>query len=85
VQVSLTSHFAGNKVTLFDFQLAEKMNWESKVTSKLFSKYTYFEQSTKTSLIVFFLTAFVGINVLRIGVSWGNFYPSSALRGGKPQ
>lgn len=26
VAVTLTSHFAGNKVTLFDFQLAEHMN-----------------------------------------------------------
>jgi pterin-4a-carbinolamine dehydratase len=26
VSVRLTSHFAGNKVTLFDFQLAEHMN-----------------------------------------------------------
>jgi len=34
VNVRLTSHFANNKVTLFDFELAEQMNKEFKASLK---------------------------------------------------
>ena len=41
VSVRLTSHFAGNKVTLFDFELAENMNQAHKITLKEYSAYPW--------------------------------------------
>ena len=42
VNVKLTSHFANNKVTLFDFQIAEHMNQQSQVTTKWFREHPFF-------------------------------------------
>jgi pterin-4a-carbinolamine dehydratase len=85
VSIKLSSHFAGNKVTLFDFQLAEHMNKQYKVTQKWFSEYPLVSSSSWTSFKIF-LVSFVLINfVFQMGTHWGNMYPSSAQRGEKPQ
>lgn len=39
VSVKLTSHFAGNKLSLLDFQLAEIMNTQNKIVLKTFKKF----------------------------------------------
>lgn len=44
VEVRLTSHFANNKVTLFDFELAEAMNRANKRAAK-FNAYPRIENS----------------------------------------
>lgn len=83
--VRLTSHFAGNKVTLFDFQLAEHMNQQYKITGRWFVQYPWTSpQAIATWKIVIF-TVIVGGLLWNIGAHWGNFYPSSSQRGGAPQ
>lgn len=47
VSVKLTSHFANNKVTLFDFEMAEAMNKEYKSSMK----YSLYPRFTKSELI----------------------------------
>jgi hypothetical protein len=77
----LTSHFAGNKVTLFDFQLAEHMNQQFTVTKRWFSQYPLISSKSWTSFKIF-LASFVLLNlVFQLGTHWGNFYPSAAQRG----
>lgn len=85
VSVKLTSHFAGNKVTLFDFQLAEHMNQQFKITGRWFIEYPLFSSKTWTSLKVFLLTFFGVCITLQYGMHWGNWYPSASQRGHKPQ
>jgi hypothetical protein len=50
VQVRLTSHFAGNKVTRLDFQLAEAMNEAFTITEKTFSMFPWFTGAQWTSI-----------------------------------
>ena len=45
INVTLTSHFAGNKVTLYDFQLAERMNKGFKISLKNFKLYPFLSQA----------------------------------------
>ena len=81
----MSSHFAGNKVTLFDFQLAEHMNQQYTVTQRWFSKYPIISSKSWTSIKIF-LASFVLINfVFQLGYNWGNYYPSAAQRGLKDQ
>ena len=85
VSVKLTSHFAGNKVTLFDFQLAEHMNQQFKITQRWFSKYPLISSRSWTSFKIF-LGCFVLVNfAFQLGTHWGNYYPSAAQRGQKDQ
>ena len=51
INVRLTSHFAGNKVTLFDFELAEHMNKTYKASAK-FNMFPRFDQSQLLSVAV---------------------------------
>jgi hypothetical protein len=85
VSIKLTSHFAANKVTLFDFQLAEHMNQQYKVTQRWFTQYPLISSKSWTSFKIF-LAGFVLINfAFQIGTHWGNYYPSAAQRGQKSQ
>jgi len=85
VSVKLTSHFAGNKVTLFDFQLAEHMNQQYKVTQRWFVKYPLISSASWTSLRVFLAFFVLGNLLFQLGTNWGNYQPSAAQRGQKPQ
>ena len=51
VSVRLTSHFAGNKVTLFDFELAENMNQTYKAAAK-FNNFQRFDRRQILSVVV---------------------------------
>ncbi len=85
VNVKLTSHFANNKVTLFDFQIAEHMNQQQQVTSKWFREYPFIGDKSWASFKIF-LVSFVLFNFsLQIGFYWGNLQPTSAQRGQTPQ
>ena len=44
VNVTLTSHFAGNKVTRLDFELGEQMNKQYALSVKSYKMYPRFEQ-----------------------------------------
>ena len=81
MSATLTSHFAGNKATLFDFQLAEKMNKDYHITIKEFKKYPYFSSASWTSFKISLATLFIGGMVVSFGVNFGNYYPSAAYRG----
>lgn len=50
VNVNLTSHFAGNKVTRLDFELAEEMNKQAKTVSKRFSMFPRIDSSQMASI-----------------------------------
>jgi hypothetical protein len=65
----LTSHFAGNKVTLFDFQVAQKMNSQFKSTSRFYSDYPYITGSSIVSWQIFLVTAALGYTTYRIFAS----------------
>ncbi len=83
--MKLTSHFANNKVTLFDFQLAEHMNQQSQVTQKWFRKHPMMTDKAWSSWKIF-IVAFFAINMsVQLGVHFGDFYPSALQRGEKPQ
>ncbi len=85
VNVTLTSHFARNKVTLFDFQLAEHMNQQYAITQKWYRQYPFIASKTLVSWQVL-IVGFVAFNFLvSIGVKWGNIYPTSSSRGLGPQ
>jgi hypothetical protein len=85
VNVMLTSHFANNKVTLFDFQLAEHMNQQQQITGKWYREHPLIGDKTWASWKIF-LVSFVLFNFgLQVGTHWGNFHPSSSQRGEKPQ
>ena len=53
--VTLTSHFAGNKVTLFDFELAEHMNKQYALAQHDFKLYPLFSQKAWGSFLVFLI------------------------------
>lgn len=53
VEVKLTSHFAGNKVTLYDFQLAERMNRDFKITAKEFRLFPFLRRESWASFFIF--------------------------------
>lgn len=85
VNVRLTSHFANNKVTLFDFQLAEHMNQQFAISQKWYVKYPWVESRTMSSWKIV-LGTFLFIQVsLAVGMLWGNPYPTETARGVPPQ
>lgn len=85
VNVKLTSHFANNKATLFDFQIAEHMNQQSQVTTKWFREHQFFSEKSWSSFKIF-LVSFVLFNFsLQLGYHWGNLHPSASQRGQVPQ
>ena len=85
VNVKLTSHFANNKVTLFDFQLAEHMNQQHQVTAKWYSEHPIIGDKAWASWKIF-LVGFVLFNFgLQVTTHFGIYSPSSSQRGGKPQ
>lgn len=68
VSVHLTSHFAGNKVTLFDFELAEQMNRDYKITTKTFRLYPFMSNRQWSSILIFvgtYLFIMTGIRFIR--------------------
>ncbi len=75
VQVKLTSHFAGNKVTLFDFELAERMNEQAKISLSEFKMYPLITSSAVASLKIFFGTFFATIFVLNLFIHWNMPHP----------
>lgn len=72
----LTSHFAGNKVTLFDFQLAEQMNKDFKITSKQHKMYPRMSAYQRYSILIF-LGGFtlIGISISFMQAFFG-MYPT---------
>lgn len=85
VEVKLTSHFANNKVTLFDFELAEKMNGQYKITLKTFRMYPIIDDKTWASVKIFVAAFILGSFALQFFTHLGNYYPSSTQRGQAPQ
>jgi pterin-4a-carbinolamine dehydratase len=85
VNVTLTSHFAGNKVTLFDFQLAEHMNNQLQVSQKWYWRYPLLEEKSWSSIKIAFVGLFLFSTALQIGTHWGENYATSRQRGHRPQ
>jgi 4a-hydroxytetrahydrobiopterin dehydratase len=82
ISVRLTSHFANNKVTLFDFELAEHMNFQYGETR---SSFRQFPRITERNLVS--LSVGVGTFVLAYSL-WQYFtaphYYSDDVQRGKP-
>ena len=45
LEARLTSHFANNTATLFDFELAEEMNKQYFYTLKKYNQYPFFDRN----------------------------------------
>ncbi|CDW84364.1 pterin-4-alpha-carbinolamine dehydratase [Stylonychia lemnae] len=69
VTANLTSHFAGNKVTLFDFQLAEQMNKDYKITHRMFRQYPLLSSRQWSTIQIGFTTYVILGFVLFIGMT----------------
>lgn len=82
--MTLTSHFAGNKVTLFDFQLAEQMNDQYQIVNHDFNMYPYITSKQWASLKIFFFGTFLTIVIAQQFIHFGDKYPSAYQRGMKP-
>jgi len=85
VNVTLTSHFAGNKVTLYDFQLAERMNKDFKITAKNFKMFPFLSRSAWASVLIFFGSYFILLQMIGVFLGEANnpWYYSSYYRFGK--
>jgi hypothetical protein len=84
VNVTLTSHFAGNKVTLYDFQLAERMNQDFKVAAKQFKMFPVFSRSTWASILISFGAYLLIAQGIAFFIAFYNYrYPNSYQRFGK--
>jgi hypothetical protein len=81
IKVKLTSHFAGNKVTLFDFELAESMNANYKIAQKSFTPYPFITDRAWSSVLIFIGFYVVSVITLSFFANIGHPYPSSAQRG----
>lgn len=81
ISARLTSHFAGNKVTLYDFQLAENMNKSYTITLKEYNAYPKISPKTIASFNIYMLTFFVGAVLFNYGYYWGENYVPAAQRG----
>ncbi len=81
----MTSHFAGNKVTLYDFQLAEEMNKAFKITQKEFTMHPFTNPKSWSTLRIFTSTFFIGALLFNFGYYFGIDYPTSVQRGEAPQ
>ena len=61
------------------------MNQQYKVTQRWFTQYPIISSKSWTSFKIF-IASFVLINfAFQLGTHWGNYYPSAAQRGQKPQ
>lgn len=74
VEVRLTSHFAGNKATLFDFELAEHMNEQAKISLKEFRMYPYINDKQWTSIKIFLLAFIGGTIALNLVLNFEDLY-----------
>jgi hypothetical protein len=80
----LTSHFADNKVTLYDFQLAENMNQSYKITLKEYTAYPWVNDRTLASWKIYFGWFFISMLLFNYGYYWGDQYlPASRRKGGR--
>ena len=66
VNVTLTSHFANNKVTRLDFQLAEMMNEEFSVVQSSFRMHPYLDSKQWATLKIAFGSLALGSFLLRM-------------------
>lgn len=71
VQVNLTSHFAGNKVTRLDFELAEVMNEQYERTTQSFRMFPRFTDSQWASIKIATGVFVLGTVMWRISTSTG--------------
>lgn len=85
VEVRLTSHFAGGKVTLYDFQLAERMNKDYKISAREFKMFPWLSRQTWASVLIFFGAYFVLVQLVGVFVGEANnpWYFGSYQRFGK--
>lgn len=60
VNVTLTSHFAGNKVTRLDFELAEAMNDQYFITVRQFKQFPWLDIKQWATLKIVFGTVILG-------------------------
>ena len=81
--VTLTSHFAGNKVTLFDFELAEEMNKQYALTKHDFRLYPLFSQKSWGSFVVALMAYFTAVLGVKAYKKYTEPYPDTFARGGK--
>ena len=65
ISVNLTSHFAGNQVTLSDYQLASQMNSMYSDTKSTFNPYPRISESQYVSLCVATGTFVVGFSLFK--------------------
>jgi hypothetical protein len=66
VNVKLTSHFAGNKVTRLDFELAEAMNEAYTRTQSTYNMYPYFTTAQWATIKIAVGSVALGLFVFRI-------------------
>ena len=85
VNVKLTSHFAGNKVTLLDFELAENMNEQFQIVQHDFKMFPLFTEKNWASFKLLVFGSIFVIFCVQTVVHWGRTYPLSEDRGDKPQ
>ena len=84
MRVRLTSHFAGNKVTLYDFQLAEQMNASYKISQKEFNMYPKISARTWATWKILLSAYLIGALTFQFFAYWGQDYPTAMQRGDKP-
>ena len=66
INVTLTSHFAGNKVTRLDFELGEEMNKQFAYASKRYSEYPRFERTQIVSTQIALILLLCGVVVYKV-------------------
>jgi len=76
IEVKLTSHFANNTATIFDFELAEQMNEQAIYAGHEFSMYTYLSNQAKTSWKIFIVGYIFGALFLQFALSLSKKYPT---------
>ena len=77
VNVRLTSHFAGNKVTRLDFQLAEAMNEAYNITLSTYSMFPWLSPSQWASIRIAAGSIALGLFAFRIYM--GENYPTRQM------
>ena len=85
LHVKLTSHFNNNKVTPFDFELAEQMNKQFRITQHQFRMFPYISSQAWTSLVIGVRYTLILLFVLYSVKKATQKYPSSYERMGLPQ
>lgn len=76
VSTKLTSHFAGNKVTLFDFELAEQMNDQYKITKSKFRMYPFLSSHQWSSVMISGIGSILGLLIFGFSKHWYDKYKS---------